>query len=559
MDKEGGCSQGPGWRSSMDRLHPSTSASPAPVLPAWISRLKSMVTPSDSGSGAAQSPAASCWFTSPPVRQLSSARGASVPTGSADVDARHINAAPSRDATEWSQARNNSRSSECGGEGPGIDSDCDSDCDSDREEDDDGGGDDDDVGDDDVGDEYFGAEDEHQLRRPGRPQAGNAGKLWGPTQFPEGLKGHACWDWANIQAAQAWTCPCSDRRNCIGSERLKPEELLIHRKECQTTRVVNRRDAARLQMADHYSSDTRTMSRSFVVGGLNDCCAASRGLADGHSWKTWSRARADLRAERSLHAGRRNARESRESDQRRVINAYIRDLRLGMDGSKGGSRGSGKTFTGKAAKKQRWEAYKNARVKARLPVVGSERLFYNCWNAQENLVELEAKGHALCDECAKCRVLHDQIDDRTDDAGRQMQRDLEVREELHAAEHRGERWYGDDMWHCAEHNPHKMTMLNMDAPTQVGPCIDAHARPLAQYAHEYVCMCVWVWASAVWVRLVCLECRLCVLECTGSAGNPGAAEEVPGCRVVAGECRRVVLKDDGGDDGWLRHAVLHRT
>ena len=83
-----------------------------------------------------------------------------------------------------------------------------------------------------------------------------------------------------------------------------------------------------------------------------------------------------------MHGGRREAKGARESDQRRVINAYIRDLRAGMDGSKGGSRGSGKTFTGKAAKKQRWEAYKSARMRSRLPVVGSERLFYSCWNAQ---------------------------------------------------------------------------------------------------------------------------------------------------------------------------------
>ena len=45
-------------------------------------------------------------------------------------------------------------------------------------------------------------------------------KLWTNAQFPEGTHPMSCnWDMANLQAAQNWTCPCTDRRNCIGSER----------------------------------------------------------------------------------------------------------------------------------------------------------------------------------------------------------------------------------------------------------------------------------------------------------------------------------------------------
>ena len=294
-----------------------------------------------------------------------------------------------------------------------------------------------------------------------------ASKLWGPAQFPEGMRKHALWDWSNIQAAQAWTCPCAGTRNCIGQERIRPEDLLVHRKNHQTSLKCNMRDTARASMASHYNKETKNISCSFVVGHLNDCCAASRGLADGYSWNTWSRARADLRGDKPLHAGRCEAKSAIESDAARIINAYIRNLRLGMEGSKGGSRGQGKTFTGKQAIKQRWETFKASRTKARLPVVGSQRLFAKSWAQQDGLVELEAKGHALCDECFKIRNLHDQIDDRTDEAGRQQQRDLELREEIHRSEHRGERSYGDDMWDVAENQPHKVTMLNMDAPTQV--------------------------------------------------------------------------------------------
>jgi hypothetical protein len=74
-----------------------------------------------------------------------------------------------------------------------------------------------------------------------RPENPQLGKLWGSAQYPEGCKNdYACWDWANILAAQEWCCPCRDRRNCIGRERMRPEELLWHRKEYQTTRPTNR-------------------------------------------------------------------------------------------------------------------------------------------------------------------------------------------------------------------------------------------------------------------------------------------------------------------------------
>lgn len=133
------------------------------------------------------------------------------------------------------------------------------------------------------------------------------GKLWTRAQFPEGNKGHCCWDWSNIQAAQKWKCPCVDRYSCIGIDRLKPEELLFHRKEF-LTRVAGheggRRDSTRIRLAAHYNQRTGCFSRSFVVGPLNDCCAASCGLADGLSWNTWARARTDLRKNRPMRSGR---------------------------------------------------------------------------------------------------------------------------------------------------------------------------------------------------------------------------------------------------------------
>ena len=92
------------------------------------------------------------------------------------------------------------------------------------------------------------------------------------------------------------------------------------------------------------------------------------------------------------------------SDARRTIDAYIRDLRAGFEGSKGASHGSGKLFTGKRALNQRWQMFRNDRAKAKLPMVGTLRLFTECWKAQRDLVELTATGHSKCDECVKIQV-----------------------------------------------------------------------------------------------------------------------------------------------------------
>ena len=275
-----------------------------------------------------------------------------------------------------------------------------------------------------------------------------AGKLWGPNQFPEGMTGAYCWDWLNIQAAQAWECPCADVRNCIGADRIRPEALLIHRKEVITKMRINKRDTLRLQLGEHYSKTDRCFSRSFVVGGLNDCCAASSGLAAGISWSTWSRARADLTRDKPMHAGRSKEKEQRESDARRMINAYLRDLASGMEGSKGGSRGSGKVYTGKQAVKQRYQAYRNSRIARKLPVLGSLELFTKCWKAQQNVVELAATGMAICDACTEIGVDREKYAERTDALALEKMKEVEIRAEVHREDHRGE---------CAPPTPHACT------------------------------------------------------------------------------------------------------
>eukprot|EP00965_Chrysotila_dentata_P242104 6204686-Pleurochrysis_carterae.AAC.1 len=101
---------------------------------------------------------------------------------------------------------------------------------------------------------------------------------------------------ANLLAAQTeWRCPCIDRENCLSLDRIKTLDLYDFRKLFQLT-APNRggkRDLMRNKLAAHYSSDDKSFSRSFVVAGRNDVCAAAFGLACGLSVSTFNLSRAD--------------------------------------------------------------------------------------------------------------------------------------------------------------------------------------------------------------------------------------------------------------------------
>eukprot|EP00965_Chrysotila_dentata_P184811 6101616-Pleurochrysis_carterae.AAC.1 len=101
------------------------------------------------------------------------------------------------------------------------------------------------------GDNYNPGSASTSTRRVGKK---GAGKLWTLQQFPEGTKGASNWDPENMDAAQAWSCPCPDRRNCIGAERINSQYLFEYRKTFLTTthRRGGMRDAMRTELEGHY-------------------------------------------------------------------------------------------------------------------------------------------------------------------------------------------------------------------------------------------------------------------------------------------------------------------
>ena len=257
-----------------------------------------------------------------------------------------------------------------------------------------------------------------------------------------------------------------DRQNCISEDRLNVLELYEYRKKFLTTCANDggKRDAARKEMAQHADA-AGNLSRSFVVGPLNDCCVASAGLAKGISFGSWASARADLRKKRPLKVGRTQVRVRAESMQRRTLEAYIRSLREGMEGAKGRDAPYNWS-TGKRTVPKRWDDYRKFRIRKKLPVVGSLKLFAKLWKAHTEIHEFGAKGHPKCDECGKIESRRDALEERRDEAAVELKKDLDIDQAEHDLDHRGERDYASDIWSKAESFPERVTALNFDAPTE---------------------------------------------------------------------------------------------
>jgi hypothetical protein len=93
----------------------------------------------------------------------------------------------------------------------------------------------------------------------------------------------------------------------------------------------------------------------------------------------------------------------------------------------------------------RWEEYRKSRLKLRLPIHGSERLFATVWKEMDNVVEISATGHAICDTCIAIGVREDTYGHRGDDVALKENKTTARWKSTHKAEHRGERDYAADM------------------------------------------------------------------------------------------------------------------
>lgn len=242
----------------------------------------------------------------------------------------------------------------------------------------------------------------------------STGKLWSRVQFPEGVGNTTNCDMANLQAALEWRCPCLDRPNCL---RLNIVELYQHRKEWRTQEAPKNgglRDAMRKELANHTDEQSGKLMRSFRVGPYGDCCAPAAGLAKGLSFATFSAARADNSLDRPWRKGRQKAAANVQSEERAVLEAWIRREKEKMEGPKGGSDPNDKWHTNYLPVSKRWLQYMKERKSLSLPVVGSQKLFEKLWSEHKEIVQDKACGHAKCDECSQIAAERDKTGGRND-------------------------------------------------------------------------------------------------------------------------------------------------
>ena len=206
----------------------------------------------------------------------------------------------------------------------------------------------------------------------------SAGKLWTKALFPAGVEEANNWRMENLQAAQSWSCPCTDRVNCIGADRLDVLQLYSYRQSFRQSACAGGglRDATSDELRGHYDESSGKFTRSFVVGPLGDCCAESAGLAKGLSFATFANARSDVRKTRPRRASRHAVRRRAESAQRGHIRAWIRAQRANMEGPKGGSDPLDKWRTGYIPKAKRYEMYCESQRRSSLPILCSAALLY---------------------------------------------------------------------------------------------------------------------------------------------------------------------------------------
>ena len=247
-------------------------------------------------------------------------------------------------------------------------------------------------------------------------------------------------DAKNIAAAQSWECPCADRFSCISEDRVPFLRIYDSRQDFHKRRVnelggrhLTMRAKCRQLLAEHYDA-AHGFTRSFVIGPCGDICAAAAALAWGVSFGTFAAARADVTHGREPEVLQRRQKQSKEAAH---LDSYIRDLRSAMEGSKGGTGGTGKFYTGKRSMKVRWEDYKRSRRAAKQPIIGSLSLFKKLWAQHAEIKEFKAKGHAKCDVCGKIQTEMAKFENNRDEESRQRMEELKLEQQVHDAQHRG--------------------------------------------------------------------------------------------------------------------------
>ena len=276
---------------------------------------------------------------------------------------------------------------------------------------------------------------------------------------PNGVKNWK--DLPNLVAAVSYDCRCGKKcLSRVGGEMQLYEFRRELRAKAQAVGQGGLRDTARDTFEPHYDRTQGAFRETFRVGDCDRVCVMACAVAMGISECTFSNARRDVTAERGRHAGRSKVRQERRSVEEESLDAWIRLQREGMEGDK--STGT-RWYYGKLTEKELWRRYAADRDCAQQPLAGSYQQLWKLWKSHREILERPPCGQDACNFCATNLSNRDKLNGLNEP---ELVAELDAEKAAHKKFNKVERENYTDAVSLAEHRPHEMTCLTIDAPTR---------------------------------------------------------------------------------------------
>lgn len=291
--------------------------------------------------------------------------------------------------------------------------------------------------------------------------AGGGRRLWDASAVhPVGVKNWR--DTCNTAAALTYECPCGQR--CL-QQVGGIMNLYDFRRELRVAMQSKGSGGMRAviceRLAAHFDVSSCSFTNSFRVGDCGTVCERAFAVACGISEATFVRARADITKGRCWKK-ERQVKRKRESDERRLLDGWVRLQTESMEGDKIVGE---KWYTEKTTEKQLWNRYLASCDLAKSPAVGNSRLLYTIWKEHTELKERKPTGHAICSTCGMISARRASLVGLVGAEFKDARASLDKMEAAHAAFHKAERKYYELAVARATHAPQDVTTITIDAPT----------------------------------------------------------------------------------------------
>ena len=142
------------------------------------------------------------------------------------------------------------------------------------------------------------------------------------------------------------------------------------------------------------------------------------------------------------------------------LDAWIRLQREGMEGDKSTGR---RWYYGKLTESELWKRYAADRDRAQQPLAGSSQKLWKLWKSHREILERPPCGQDACNFCATNLSKRDKLDGLNEP---ELVAELDAEKAAHVKFNKVERENYTDAVALAEHRPHEMTCLTIDAPTR---------------------------------------------------------------------------------------------